>query len=284
MLLGAVASHVPRPVTVVTDAAYIGVAAALRGVDRAQPFEAPVGPGRVVDLQRDLRTLRRFPAAAKLRKHSIARRLRLIGIGRGRPAVAELYARAAGVDVAPLPWIATPERRRHQLVLVPAASTWLKAPRPELLAALGRRWSGPLTVLGGPHDGAAVATVAHSLPGATTLVERGFQRTIEVLATAAVVVGGDTGLLHLAYACGAPAVMIAGPTHADDGFLVQRDPVLGPYIVQRTLSCRPCTLHRGQTCRVGGRPCQDLEVAWLVDAVCRAGGEEARHAMGAVDR
>lgn len=266
VLLGAVTAALDAPATVVTDPRYVELARRLVGVGHAVPWGSARPEGRVVDLQRSMQTLWAFPFAARVRKHSVARRLRVRGWGRGRPPVTALYGRAVGVVPREPPWFVLPEIERHTLALIPGASTPLKAASAETLVEVGRRWSGRTLVLGGPGEADLVAHVTSRISGAEALVEHGFARTLLRLASVGVAVGGDSGLLHLARACGASVVALAGPTHPDDGFLVGSR----LSVVQRSLSCRPCTLHRATTCRVGGRPCMELAVRAIWAAVCEA--------------
>jgi hypothetical protein len=257
VLLGAVTAALGG-VTVVTDPRYVPLAARLRGVVRAVPLGTPV-EGPVVDLQRDLVTLRAFPWARRLRKHSLVRRLRLAGVRAARRDVAEIYGRACGVTPVAPPWIETGGAAREGLALIPGASVRLKRARPDLLVAIGRRWRGNVVIAGGPGDAAAVQAVADQVPGATSVVEDGFDRTVEAFGACRVAVGGDTGLLHLAIATGAQGVVVLGPTHEDDGFW--------PYAAARVgldLSCRPCALHRVDHCRMGHERCLgvDVESVW----------------------
>ena len=264
VLLGAITGQVAGPVTVVTEARYAAVAARLPGVERVVAWhERGAVSGQVVDLDRSLRSVARFPFARRIRKHTLARRLRLWNVGSGRPAVTELYAEAAHARAVPPPWIALPSTGRAALTVLPGASTPLKRAPAWLLIAVARRWEGPVWVLGGPGEETLVASIVRAVPGAQGVAERGFARTWDVLAATAVAVGGDSGLLHLAAACGCPTVALAGPTHPDDGFLG------GPRqtVIQRPLGCRPCTLHRGTRCRFGDRRCLDLDPENLWRAV-----------------
>jgi ADP-heptose:LPS heptosyltransferase len=269
VLLGSVTASAPRPVTVVTDAPYVALAQRMRGVDRAVAFgEHGDLVGLVVDLQASWSTRRAFPGAARVDKQSVRRRMWLWwGVGSGRPPVPSLYAAAVGVTAYRPPWFDLPRAPRDVLALVPGAAHAPKRPLPRSLVAAGRSWDGPIVVLGGPDDGAAVAAVAEALPGAVAVVERGFDETLSWLGRAKVCVSGDTGLMHLAAACGVPVVAIFGPTHPADGFGVHDGA-----IVQRTLGCRPCALHRVDHCAMGDLACMDLADEVVVAAVRRCAG------------
>ncbi|MEM6926242.1 MAG: glycosyltransferase family 9 protein [Myxococcota bacterium] len=261
VLVGSIARAVPRPVLVMTERRYHPVVRRIQGVDGVLDWADPVpSVHRIVDLQRSWRS---GPCARRLRKHSVARRLRLLGVGTGRPPVTTLYAAAAGVREVPPPWIPLPPAPRDTLVLLPGGSTALKRVPARLLQAVAGRWPGPVLAIGGPGDEPALDAL-----GIEYLCERGFDATFAALGRARIAVGGDSGLSHLAAACGVPTVVVAGPTHPDDGFL-------GPHftaVVDRPLSCRPCTLHRGTRCRLGGRPCFDLDPELLTDVVLRCAG------------
>lgn len=265
VLLGAVTAALGG-VTVVTEPRYTAVAERLRGVVRAVPLGTPV-EGPTVDLQRDLETLRAFPWARRVRKHSVQRRLRLAGVKTTRPDVATSYARACGVAPVAPPWIDVGSSKRDVLALIPGASVRLKRARADLLVEIGRRWRGKVIVVGGPGDAVAVHAVAEGVPGADELVEHGFARTLDALGSCRVAVGGDTGLLHLAIATGARGVVVLGPTHEDDGFW--------PYAAARVgleLPCRPCALHRVDRCWLGHERCLGVDVETVWSEVERCAG------------
>jgi heptosyltransferase-2 len=114
-----------------------------------------------------------------------------------------------------------------------------------------------VTALGGPGDDGLCELI-----GGEVLVERGFDRTLDLLARTRVIVANDSGLLHLGGACGARAVAIFGPTHPDDGFFAWPGQV-----VQRDLWCRPCTLHGRDACPLGHHACMDIAVDSVLAAV-----------------
>ena len=270
VLLGAATAAVDRPVVLVTDPRWREVAERLPNVGGVVDWPRggePLPPGRVIDLQRSLRTLR-WPAHRRVRKHSMRRRLRMrTAWVAPRPDVPTLYAQALGVSPVRAPWIRLEPARRDTLVLLPGAAWAPKQWSPERFAAVGRRWSGPVAVLGGPGERALVHQVAEGIPGAVGHAEAGFAATFEVLTRCRVAVGGDSGLLHLAGATGASVVGLFGPTHPDDGFWVYAGEV-----VQRARWCRPCTLHRRERCPLGHRRCMDLAVESVWGAVQRCAG------------
>ena len=265
ILLGSVTAAIEGHVTVVTSPAWIQVAERLRGVDSVRPW--PERPkGRTIDLQGNLRSIRLAPLATRIRKHSLRRRLRLWTGRGGRPPVPVLYGHACGVRPVSAPWIEV-SGVRDVLALVPGAAWALKRAPFARLVEVGQRWSGPVVVLGGPGEEVLVHQLASEIPGAEALCERGFSMTIEVLGCTRVAVCGDTGLMHLAGACGASVVALFGPTHPDDGFFVYDGEV-----VQRTLGCRPCALHRIERCARGDHGCMELEDKIVQDAVDRCAG------------
>lgn len=266
VLLGAVTASVPGPVTVVTERRFLPIARRLRGVDRAVALGEGRPEGRVIDLQRDARTVAAFPGAHRIHKGTLGRRLRLLGLGGPARSVPERYARACGAPALPPPWLPA-EGPREGLVLIPGASAPLKRLAPAVLIAAGRAFPGPVTVLGGPGEAALVAGIAAEVPGADALVEEGFERTLALLARSAVALGGDTGLSHLAAASGARVVVGLGPTHEDDGFWPHAARVFG-----LTLPCRPCALHRVEACRQPRPWCRELSAVEVARAVVECAG------------
>jgi heptosyltransferase-2 len=124
----------------------------------------------------------------------------------------------------------------------------------EMLArGLARRGVGVLA-LGGPDDGAAAESVARaagprgaSAAGQTSLIE-----TAALLARAAALVSGDTGVMHLATAVRTPVVALFGPTVRQFGFFPYSDRAV---VLERALPCRPCSAHGGTACPLGHHDC-----------------------------
>lgn len=257
VLAGAITGAL-APVQFVTSEPWAEVAGRLPGVVsviRRGVDALPKHPARVVDLQGDLRTRRVVAAMAPQRvqrvaRYDLVRRGRVWWKGPPAPRVVDRYAAAAEVTVAAKPWIAG-WRGGAALVLVPGAQWATKRWPTQSWFALGRRYPGPVVVVGGLDDSARVDSIVAALgPKATALVERGFSRTFAALSDAAAVVAGDTGLLHLAGAMGVPLVGLFGPTCSDDGFWCH-DGV----VVEQSMRCRPCSRYGSDACPLGHHRC-----------------------------
>ena len=263
------------PVVFVTRPAWLELAAALPGVVEARA----AAPGlslqdclRVIDLQGSF-AARLLIARAGGRAVQHAHRADLARRGRvwwkGPPAepVVARWGAAAGVRAAAAPWIEAPPLR-HAVVpwgLVPgsawATKTWPTAHWQTLAALL----PGSMRIVGGPDDQAVADHIAAAAgPRAEILCERGFGRTLSALATCRVVIGGDTGLVHLARALGRPTLTLFGATTSHDGLWDAEAPAL-----ERDLPCRPCSRHGGPRCPIGDFACmRDLRP----EAVAAAAG------------
>lgn len=265
VLVGAVAGALPG-CTVVTDARYRGLVARMRGVGAVVDWPAdarglPAGP--VVDLHGDRRSRALAPqSSGRIDKRTARRFARLwFGVGPKRPSVPELYAEACGVVAVPGPWFDLPDAPREALVLVPGASARTKAWRAAGFVAAGAAWDGPVRVLGGPGDEALVGAIVAGIPGAVGVVEAGFDRTFDALVGVRLAIGGDTGLVHLAGACGIPVVTVFTSTDPFDGFAVHAGRV-----VARGLACAPCSRHGRDVCPLGDAACRDVPLADVLAA------------------
>jgi ADP-heptose:LPS heptosyltransferase len=143
-----------------------------------------------------------------------------------------------GVDPPPLPVIWTaPEDTARAATLLPAGRPWLvlgptanwhrKVWPAERFAELALRLTAPdgafpgagIAILGGPGDQErSMATpVLTALPQALDLVGKlDLPEVAALLARAAMFIGNDSGLMHLAAAAGAPTIGLFGPTPSDE--------------------------------------------------------------------
>ena len=274
VLAGAVTGALP-PVTFLTRPEWAEVAARLPGVSEVLRWGVDPLPsrwGRVIDLQASPRSrwasARLRAPVSRVRRHDLRRRLRVwLKAGAPPPKVVERYAAAAGVAPAPTPWITS--EGGDALLLCPGAAWATKRWPAERWTELGRRWTGPVRVLGGPEDTALVHTIAEGIgPRAEAVAERGFQRTFMAIDEGRVAVSGDTGLLHLCAAAGRPVVGLFGPTTSADGFWCHAGAV-----VAHDLECRPCARFGSDRCPVGDHLCLggiDVDEVWgAVEQVSR---------------
>lgn len=112
-----------------------------------------------------------------------------------------------------------------------------------------------VALFGGPEDrnGAAILRReiggnCYSFAGTLSLYEIGCYLSHCTLA-----LGGDTGLTHLARACGVRTGILYGSTSRHFGFFPYGDP---PYkIFESKQFCRPCHPHGGNICWRVSRPC-----------------------------
>ncbi|MGH7537247.1 MAG: glycosyltransferase family 9 protein [Gemmatimonadales bacterium] len=191
--------------------------------------------------------------------------------GQRVPVAERYFAAARGLDVRPdgLPpefFLGPPARERvgrwlaergvndsPLAVLAPGAAHFTKRWPMDRWIALAERLRArgyALAVVGGPEDRAMaqdLATLAASTAGEFALQETG-----ALLERARVAISGDTGVMHMATAVGTPVVALFGPTVGQFGFF--------PYstkatVLQRDLTCRPCTAMGGPRCPMGHHRC-----------------------------
>ncbi len=115
-----------------------------------------------------------------------------------------------------------------------------------------------VAIVGGPDDARLGAALAGSEGSqvASTAGRFGLQDTGALLRRSAAVVSGDTGVMHMATGVGTPVVALFGPTVEAFGFFpyTRRSAVL-----ERRLSCRPCSTQGGARCPLGHHRCM-LEI------------------------
>jgi ADP-heptose:LPS heptosyltransferase len=144
----------------------------------------------------------------------------------------ELLGRTLGLSPAPAPrlWTGPDQaaaarllpRDRPALVLAPTANWAGKAWPAERFAELARRLTAPgaplagaaVAVSGGPGEAALAGPVLSALPArqGIDLVGLDLLTSYAVFERAALFVGNDSGLMHLAAAAGTPTLGLFGPT------------------------------------------------------------------------
>jgi len=123
-------------------------------------------------------------------------------------------------------------------------------PFPETLARAARLLAqdglAPV-ILGGPHDRAEAESIAREAGGVSLVGRADLQVAMALLERASVVVGGDTGPLHVAAALGRPVVALFGGSRPR-----RTGPAGSPSrVIWKRWACAPCELRR---CPIGS-PC-----------------------------
>jgi ADP-heptose:LPS heptosyltransferase len=258
-----------EPVVFLTSARYAEIAAALPGVVEVRTWEesgrsALDGVDHIIDLHASLRsrwaTFGHTGTVRRAAKHSALRRSRVMfKMGSPPPTVIARYAAAAQVEVASHPWL--PQANGDTLLLIPGAQHATKRWPAERFVDLGRRWTGPIAVLGSHDEKSEVECIAASIgPSAFAIAENGFSQTLSTISKGRCAVGGDTGLMHLCAAAGVPTIGLFGPTTSTDGFWCHPG-----VAVEVPLPCRPCTRHGGPECPIGDHKCMteiNVDTVW----------------------
>ena len=119
-----------------------------------------------------------------------------------------------------------------------------------VLAERLRRMGFALLAVGGPDDRALITELGAGVVNAAG--ELSLQETGACLARARVVVSGDTGVMHMATGVGTPVVALFGPTVEEFGFFPYRARAT---VIQRNLTCRPCSAMGSERCPLGHHRC-----------------------------
>jgi len=171
---------------------------------------------------------------------------------------------AAAASVAAALAAAGVDPSERLAVMAPGAAwetkRWPAARFAELACALVPDVVERIVIVGTPADRPHAATIAARLaserPAAPTAVDLTGRTTtaelVAALARAALVVANDSAPAHVAAALGRPVLALFGPTVPAQGFAP-----LGPQvrILERALSCRPCSRHGGRFCPIGTHEC-----------------------------
>jgi len=273
VLTGSVTGEM-APVSFLTSRRYKDIASALPGVEEVLCWEDKPDLrqrkfDQVIDLHASARS--RWASlglgARRVKRYDLKRRLRVGFKTAPAPAVMTRLGEAAGVTPSAPPWLQV-DGPRDTLLLIPGTAKPTKCWAPERFREIARRWSdagGRVLVLGSAKEAVLCQTVAAGQ--GDVLTEDGFGQTLAALGRGAVALGGDTGLTHLCVAAGIPAVVLFGPTTAQDGYWAH-----GGHPVSVALPCQPCSRHGGSTCPMKDHACMDLLGVDTVWAALQAQG------------
>ena len=212
-------------------------------------------------------------------KHRLRRQLLITTHGRrgGRlgPVAERYFAAARDLDVTPdgLPPEFFPTEsaaasaasllakrslgeERRVVALAPGAAHFTKRWPPHHWIALAARLAPAfdVVIVGGPAEREVAAEIEAAAGGHGVSAAGQFtlDGTAALLQRAAVLVAGDTGVLHLATAVGTPVVGLYGPTIEAFGFFPYHAAAV---TLQHQLSCRPCSAQGGPACPLGHHHC-----------------------------
>lgn len=127
-----------------------------------------------------------------------------------------------------------------------------------------------VTAVGGPEDALLGQELAASNPGKIACAAGvfGLQGTGAVLRRAAALVSGDTGVMHMASGVSTPVIALFGPTVQAFGFFPYTERSV---VLQRPLTCRPCSSKGGPRCPLGHHRCMiDIDPQLVYAAVRRS--------------
>ncbi len=277
----------------VVDAAY---ATLLEGVvDRVIPFSRKDGASRAavlhdvkgrfdlaIDLQNKVWSVRVARAAAPKRLRFVRRTpLQALGSLFGRDTIfnevptTTLYARAAQLDEAgPLKLVVSEDARRRAaqlmgegrwIAVAPGAAWETKRWAPERfgqVAAALRSEGFRVALLGGPMDGPLLEAVRKTCTVDADLTAESMNVLAAALARTELLVGNDSGLVHVALAVGSKPLALFGPTS-----LTRWGPRAPGAAVSLGLPCSPCSNHGSHGCPLGHHDClEKLDVATVLAA------------------
>lgn len=136
----------------------------------------------------------------------------------------------------------------------------------ELARRITKEYGYHIVLLGDRNDKLLTSQIASSLgdkvtdlAGSTSILE-----SAAALARSVAFVGNDSGLMHVAEAVAVPVVAVFGPTVEAFGYFPSLE---RSRVVERALSCRPCSRNGSRWCPKGTQECM-TEIS--VDSVAEA--------------
>ena len=134
---------------------------------------------------------------------------------------------------------------------------WTPEGYAELIVGLKRKYGGHVLLFGGPEDHEIVAKIlALSGDAGVSLVGRvGLSELAAAVERCDVFITNDSAPMHVAVARGVPVVAIFCATAPSLGFYPY---AANAVVVEKKLSCRPCSSHGGRRCPLGTEDCMRL--------------------------
>lgn len=148
---------------------------------------------------------------------------------------------------------------KDYIVLIPSASSETKRWSLDRFLELAQLLLDSYTVviLGGPED--SFCEAFNVLAGRYSIVnlqgKTSFSEASDIVGSALICIGNDTGLMHMAEAQQTPCVMMMGPTSEEFGFAPH---LKESYVFSHKLWCRPCSATGSKKCFRSKPYCLDL--------------------------
>jgi heptosyltransferase-2 len=135
-----------------------------------------------------------------------------------------------------------------------ATKRWSAEGFARLMRLLKEKYPCEVLLFGGPEDAECVASIQRLSGGAgVSLVDRIALRELPAaLGMCDVLVTNDSGPMHIAVARGVPVVAIFCATTPGLGFYPFSSRAI---VLEKKLSCRPCSSHGGRRCPLGTEDC-----------------------------
>lgn len=185
----------------------------------------------------------------------------------------ELYANAAQVSSSGLVQVNVNESAQRRAVELMPEANWVAvapgaawetkrwpAQRLAEVAAALRQEGHRIALVGGPMDGALLEAVRSGCTLDADLTQESLAVVAAGLGRARLLIGNDSGLVHVAAGMGCPALAVFGPTS------VKRWGPRAPGVaLSLRLPCSPCSNHGRRTCPLGHHDCmQKLETSTVL--------------------
>jgi ADP-heptose:LPS heptosyltransferase len=138
-----------------------------------------------------------------------------------------------------------------------------------LIAMLVAKWDGVVRIAGAPAQAVRAREIVRPFDPARVINDCGhrtWEETVDLIRSAACVVGNNSGIAHLAAFEGVPTVCVFGGAHQR----LEWRPI-GSQVVtlSRALACSPCHFHHAAHCPYGLACLEQITPDTVFDAVLR---------------
>jgi heptosyltransferase-2 len=150
----------------------------------------------------------------------------------------------------------------------------------ELARRLIAETEAVIYLIGGPSDAELCARLAHEIGNKciNTAGKLTLRQSAALLDRCQILVSNDSSPTHLGVATRCKVITIFGPTVPAFGFAPFGD---GHIVIEKNLSCRPCSRHGGHRCPLGTHACMlEISVAEVFSRVLSLRKSVSNHVQG----